>query len=43
MYIILELVSGALFDYIIDEGKLAEPTAKYIFYQMLLGVKVRIV
>jgi serine/threonine protein kinase len=40
IYILLELVSGALFDFIIEMGRIREPMAKALFYQMLLGVKV---
>lgn len=39
MYIILELMEGGeLFDKIKSKGKLSEPCAKLIFYQVVLAV-----
>jgi len=39
MYIILELMEGGeLFDKIKSKGKLSEPLAKLIFYQVVLAV-----
>ena len=31
---------GELFDRVVDVGKFSEPTAKLLFYQLLLAVKV---
>lgn len=40
MYIILELMEGGeLFDRIKIKGKLSEPCAKIIFYQVILAVR----
>ncbi|XP_014667186.1 PREDICTED: serine/threonine-protein kinase Chk2-like isoform X2 [Priapulus caudatus] len=40
LYIVLELVEGGeLFDRITSVGQLDEPTAKLIFYQMVLAIK----
>lgn len=40
LYIVLELVEGGeLFDRIVSVGRFEEPTAKLLFYQMLVAVK----
>jgi hypothetical protein len=42
LYVTFSVEGGELFDRVIAAGRLSEPVSKLLFYQMVLGVKVRI-